>query len=245
MSLALEHKRRLLALGSAAVASMTVAAALPYSPAEALSSPANARKHLALMEVSLDQDLERISAIPGRTSRQDLKRDELLPKYQDYVQRYLASDLVFPNRVLVQVMVWLFDTAQLDDALVLADIAIEQKQQMPERFKRRDIQTFVADAICEWAYDEHQAGRSPEPYLSDLVHRVDGEWQLPEQIPAKYHKLIGVRAMEAEPKEWATALLHLERATALYPKVGVGTRIENCRKALRKAEAAQADAGTQ
>lgn len=245
MSLALEHKRRLLAQGSVAVASMAAAAALPYSPAEALSSPANARKHLALMEAGLDQDLERISAIPGRTSRQDLKRDELLPKYQDYVQRYLASDLVFPNRVLVQVMVWLFDTAQFEDALVLADIAIEQKQQMPERFKRRDIQTFVADAICEWAYDEHQVGRSPEPYLSDLVHRVDGEWQLPEQIPAKYHKLIGIRAMEAEPKEWATALMHLERARELYPKVGVDTRIDNCRKALRKAEANQvAPAGT-
>lgn len=238
MSLALAHKRRILSLGVAAVAAATAANALAYSPGEALSSPANARKHLALMEVSLDQDLERISAIPGRASRQDLKRDELLPKYLDYVQRYLESGLVFPNRVVVQVMVWMFDTAQFEDALVLADIAIEQKQQMPERFKRRDIQTFVADAICEWAYDEHQAGRSPEPYLSDLVHRVDGEWQLPEQIPAKFHKLIGIRAMEAEPKEWATALLHLERATELYPKIGVGTRIENCRRALIKAAAA-------
>lgn len=242
MSLALAHKRRILAGGVAVLAAAAVTDALPYSPGEALNSPANARKHLALMEVALDQDLERISAIPGRATRQDLKRDELLPKYQDYIDRYLAAGLVYPNRVLVQVMVWLFDTAQLDDALALADIAIEQKQQMPERFKRRDIQTFVADAICEWAYDEYKAGRSPEPYLSDLVHRVDGEWQLPEQIPAKYHKLIGIRAIEAEPKDWATALLHLERATALYPKIGVDTRVENCRKALRKAEAAQAAA---
>lgn len=241
MSLALEHKRRLLAQGSVAVAALEAAAALPYSPNEALSSPANARKHLALMEASLDEDLARISAIPGRASRQDLKRDELLPKYQDYIQRYLDSGLVFQNRVLVMVMVWLFDTAQFEDALQLADIAIEQKQQMPERFKR-DVPTFVADAVIEWAYEEYQSGRSPEPYLSDLVHRVDGEWQLPEQVPAKYHKLIGIRAMEAEPKDWATALLHLERATELYPKVGVGTRIENCRKALRKAEASNAAA---
>lgn len=241
MSLALAHKRRTLALGVAGAAAAVAAASLAYSPGEALSSPANARKHLALMEASLDQDLERISAIPGRATRQDLKRDELLPKYQDYVQRYLESGLVFQNRVLVMVMVWLFDTAQLDDALELADIAIEQKQVMPEGFKR-DVQTFVADAICEWAYEEHKAGRSPEPYLSDLVHRVDGEWQLPEQIPAKYHKLIGIRAIEAEPKDWATALLHLERATELYPSIGVGTRIDNCRKALRKAELKKAAA---
>ncbi|MNN68255.1 Phage small terminase subunit [compost metagenome] len=106
---------------------------------------------------------------------------------------------------------------------------------MPERFKR-DIPTFIADAVCEWAYDEHQAGRSPEPYLSDLLLRVDGEWDLPEQIPAKYHKLIGIRALEA--KEWATAIKHLERAAELYPKVGVGTRIDNARKALQKQQTA-------
>lgn len=235
MSLALLHKRRTLALGAAAVTAAATAATLAYSPAEALNSPANARKHLALMEAGLDEDLARLSAIKGLATRQDLKRNELLPKYQEYVQRYLASGLVYQNRVLVQVIVWLFDTAQFDDALVLAEIAIGQGQKMPERFKR-DIPTFIADAVCEWAYDEHQAGRSPEPYLSDLLLRVDGEWDLPEQIPAKYHKLIGIRALEA--KEWATAIKHLERAAELYPKVGVGTRIENARKALRKAEAA-------
>ncbi len=232
MSLALAHKRRVLAEGGVAVANALANAAQRYSPGEALSSPANAAKHLALMEASLDQDLERLSALPGMTSRQDLKRSELLPKYQDYVQRYVESGLVFPNRVVVQVMVWLFDTAQFEDALELADFAIKQGQQMPERFKRRDIQTFVADAVCEWAYDEYKANRSPEPYLSDLLPRVDGEWSLPEQIPAKYHKLIGIRALEA--KDWAKAIEHLERATVLYPKVGVDTRIENARKALRK-----------
>lgn len=232
MSLALAHKRRILALGVAASAVESAAAALPYSPAEALSSPANARKHLALMETSLDEDLARLSQIQGLATRQDLKRNELLPKYQDYVRRYVESGLVMPNRVLVQVMVWLFDTTQFEDALELADIAIAQGQELPERFKRRDIQTFVADAICEWAYEEYKAQRSPEPYLSDLLPRVDGEWDLPEQIPAKYHKLIGIRAQEAN--EWATALHHLERAQQLYSKVGVDTRIENARKALRK-----------
>lgn len=231
MSLALAHKRRIQAQGVAASAAANAAAALPYSPAEALSSPANARKHLALMESSLDEDLARLSAIKGLATRQDLKRNELLPKYQDYVQRYLASGLVMPNRVVVQVMIWLFDTAQFDDALALAEIAIEQGQQMPERFKRRDIQTFAADAICEWAYEEHQAGRSPEPYLSGMLPFFV-EWDLPEQVPAKYHKLIGIRALEDQ--DWNTALQHLETAQQLYPKIGVDTRIENARKALRK-----------
>ena len=236
MSLALAHKRRTIALGGAAITAAAVSAALPYSPAEALSSPANARKHLLLQEAALDQDLARISAINGLAGRQALKREELLPKYQEYVQRYCESGLNFPNRVAVQVMVWLFDTTQFDDALDLADFLIEQGQQMPERFKRRDIQTFVADAVCEWAYAEYKANRSPEPYLSDLLPLVDGTWQLTEQIPSKYHKLIGIRALEAGQLE--TALKHLERSTELYAQAGNDTRIEKVRKALAKQAAA-------
>jgi hypothetical protein len=155
VSLALAHKRRTLALGVTAVAAALSGSAMAYSPAEALSSPANARKHLLLQEAALDQDLERLSAMKGALAgRQLLKRDELLPKYQDYIQRYIESGLNFPNRILVQVMIWLFDTAQFDDALELADFAIEQGQQMPERFKRRDIQTFVADTVIDWAYEQ-------------------------------------------------------------------------------------------
>ncbi|WP_455827825.1 phage terminase small subunit [Pseudomonas kilonensis] len=232
MSLALAHKRRTIALGGAAVVAAAASAALPYSPAEALTSPANARKHLLLQEAALDQDLARISAINGLAGRQTLKREELLPKYQEYVQRYCESGLNFPNRVAVQVMVWLFDTAQFEDALELADFLMEQGQQMPERFKRRDIQTFVADAVCEWAYAEYTAKRSPEPYLSDLLPLVDGVWNLTEQIPSKYHKLIGMRAMEAE--QWETALKHLERSTELYAQAGNNTRIKRVRKALEK-----------
>jgi len=231
VSLALAHKRRTLAQGTAAVIA-AAAAPLAYSPVEALSSPANAKKHLLLMEASLDQDLQRLSEIKGLAGRQALKREELLPKYQDFIQRYMDSGLVMPNRVLVQVMVWLFDTEQFEDGLALADFAIGQGQEMPERFKRRDVQTFVADAVIDWAYAEYNAQRSPEPYLSDLLPRVDGEWELTEQIPSKYHKLIGMRAMEAE--QWETALQHLERSTELYAKAGNETRIAKCRKAIAK-----------
>ncbi|WP_223497582.1 phage terminase small subunit [Pseudomonas sp. BF-R-16] len=236
MSLALAHKRRTLALGVVAVAAAVSGAAMAYTPADALSSPANARKHLLLQEAALDVDLERLSALKNLASKQALKREELLPKYQDYVQRYCESGLNFPNRVVVQVMVWLFDTAQFEDALELADFLIEQGQQMPERFKRRDIQTFVADAVIDWAYAEYNATRSPEPYLSDLLPRVDGEWDLTEQIPSKYHKLIGLRAIEA--KQWDVALKHLERSTELYAQAGNNTRIKEVRRALEKQTAA-------
>ena len=230
MSLALAHKRRVQAEGPA-VAARAGAGTAVYSAATALSSPANAKKHLKLMEDALAQDLERVSAINSRELRQQLKRDELLPKYLDYVQRYRDSGLSFPNSVVMQVLVWLFDTVQFEAGLDLADFAMAQNQLMPERFKR-DVPTFVADAVIEWAEAEQKAGRSPEPYVSDLLPRVDGEWELTEQIPAKYHKLLGIRALNA--KEWAKAITHFERANQLHDGIGVGTRLEGARKALAK-----------
>lgn len=249
MSLALAHKRRVREQGAAAAAT----GARAYTPATALAGPANAQKHLALMTTAMDADLERISAINSREARQALKRDELLPKYLDYVQRYRESGLNHPNPVLMQVLVWLFDTAQFEAGIELADFAIGQGQQLPERFKR-DVQTLVADELIDWAEAEHKAGRSPEPYVSQLLPRVDGNWdgfkqggeserpapwQLFERIPARYHKLLGVLAMER--KDWAPAVAHLNRATELYPEIGVKTRLEGAEKALRKQ---QAEAGT-
>lgn len=236
MSLALAHKRRVQAEGPAAAA-RAGAEAVVYSAATALSSPANAKKHLKLMEDALAQDLERLSEIDNHGLRQQIKRDELLPKYLDYVQRYRDSGLSFQNSVVMQVLVWLFDTAQFEAGLDLANFTMEQGQSMPERFKR-NVQTFVADAVFEWAEAEQKAGRSPEPYVSDLMPHVDGDWQLTEQIPAKYHKLLGIRALAA--KEWAKAITHFERATELHDGIGVGTRLEGARKALAKELATEA-----
>jgi len=228
VSLALRHKRAVLAGG---VAASAAPAAEPYTAANALSSPANAQKHLKLMEASLAADLERISQIDSHEQRRVLKRDELLPKYLEYVQRYRDSGLNYANPVLMYVLVWLFDTAQFEQGLELATFAMAQDQKLPFD---RNIPTFVADELIVWAEAEHKAGRSPEPYVSNLLPLVDGEWKLFERIPARYHKLLGLLAMEHE--EWAPAVEHFKRAEALYPEIGVKTRREACEKSLSKAE---------
>jgi tetratricopeptide (TPR) repeat protein len=225
MSLALAHKQRVLEQGPA------TGAAQAYSPAAALAGPANAQKHLALMTTALANDLARLSDLDSLAVRQQLKREELLPKYLEYVHRYRESGLNHPNSVLMQVMVWLFDTEQFEPALELADFAMQQGQDMPARFKR-NIQTFVGDTLIDWAEAEYKADRSPEPYLSQLLPRVDGEWQLFERIPARYHKLLGILAMDAS--DWDKACAHFTRATALYPEIGVKTRLDDASKALRK-----------
>ncbi len=254
MSIALAHKRRLQAGGKGS----GTTAAPAYTPSTALASPANAQKHLMLQEAALAEDLARIADINSREARQQLKRDELLPKYMPYVERYCMSGLNHPNPVLMQVLVWLFDTAQFEQGLALAQFAIGQGQELPERFKR-DVQTFVADEVIEWAEAEHKAGRNPEPWVSNLLPYVDGEWngfsvggeierpqgwkKLFERIPARYHKLLGIIAMERE--EWERAIHHFDRATVLYPEIGVQTRTAQAAKALSKQQNAAADGSTE
>lgn len=243
MSLAMAHKRRLL---DERAAGKSTGKAEAYTPATALVGPANAQKHLKLMESALAQDLARIADINSRELRQQLKRDELLPKYLPYVERYRESGLNHPNPVLMQVLVWLFDTAQFEQGLELAEFAIAQGQELPERF-RRDVPTFVADEVIEWAEAEHKAGRNPEPYVSILLPRVDGSWdgfvtggdierpqgwELFERIPARFHKLLGVIALEIGA--FAVAIAHFDRATELYPEIGVATRRAQADKAMRR-----------
>lgn len=239
MSLALAHKRRVLAQGPTAV--VAGAKAMAYTPATALASPANAQKHLKLMEAGLEADLLRISEINSRELRRQLKLNELLPRYEEYVQQYRDSGLSFPNSVLVYVLIWLFDTAQFEKGVELADFAMSQGQTLPERFNR-DIPTFVADEVIEWAEAEERAGRSPEPYVTDLLPRVDGEWKLFERIPARYHRLLGLLAMAR--KDWAEAVTRLERAELLYPEIRVETRLKGARKALAKQQAQSSDPTT-
>ena len=247
MSLALAHKQRMLEQGPAAVGAEV------YTSATALAGPANAQKHLALMTTALAEDLARLSDLNSMADRQQLKREELLPKYLEYVKRYRDSGLNHPNLVVMQVLVWLFDTEQFEDGLELALFAVEQGQEMPARFKR-DVPTFVADAVIDWAEAEQKAKRSPEPYLTQLLPYVDGYWaeitaedgtQLPtpwklfERIPARFHKLLGILAMEQE--QWGDAVDHFERATALYPEIGVKTRQDDAAKALRKQQATNSE----
>ncbi|MNP77519.1 hypothetical protein D3C76_1749630 [compost metagenome] len=72
---------------------------------------------------------------------------------------------------------------------------------------------------------------------------MDGEWQLFERIPARFHKLLGLIALDRE--DWATAIGHFDRATELYPDIGVGTRRAAAEKALRRQQADETSTGTE
>ena len=145
---------------------------------------------------SLADDMRVLKSIPSHQERDTMKRDTLLPKYLPYVERYLESGEVYQHQVLVTAIVWLFDVGEVGKGLTLALTAIEQGQQSPD-FISRDLPTFTAEALLEWAQGQHKQGHSVAPYFDQAFEQVK-EWHLYEKITGNYYKLAGLVALGHE-----------------------------------------------
>lgn len=195
--------------------------------------------HLQLL--ALEQDEQRLKALDRIADKIELKR-ELLPKYQPYVEQYLAAEKKHQNPLFATMVIWLFDMEEFEQALGWADIAIAQGQQTPKRMKR-DFPHFVADTILEWAEQQAAEGQAVEPYFSRVFKHVAKDWRLNEKLTAKYFKFAGLlllRDATGEPR--ASAVTDpdvLERADALlvqahdWDPVGAQVKTHRNRIAMR------------
>ncbi|EIY4984770.1 phage terminase small subunit [Klebsiella quasipneumoniae] len=206
--------------------------------------------HLQLL--ALDRDLQRLRDLPQIKQRVDLKRDELLPKWAPYVERYLSAGEVYPYAVFGWCVIWLFDVGELERALDWANIAIAQDQPTPERLRSR-FPAFVADQILAWAELQAESGHAIEPYFSRVFKHVREDWRLHEKHTAKFYKFAGellLRDQTGTPapsvitdrERLAKSLELLLVADRLWPKIGVKSRINRVEARLRQLEKEQQQA---
>lgn len=191
----------------------------------------------------LNQDLAYLQGLPTIADRVAYKRDELLPRWKTTVEAYLEGESVYDNPVFSWYVVWLFDAGDLDEALRLADVAIERQQPTPENI-RSTFPAFVADTVMAWAENTAAAGESIDPYFSQVFAKVASEWRLHEEITAKWFKFAGqilLRDDNGQPRasavedvetlEKADALL--AQAEKLHKRCGVSTLRANIAARLR------------
>ena len=231
MSIALKHKQRCLEqLGKTDTAAVNVA---PLRTQQ-IKGIAGASKGYELAIAKLDQDLVKLKETSDIAQRAQLKR-ALLPDYLAYLESYKNAGANHPNQVLVHMVIWLLDVEDLANAIELADLAIEQQQLMPDRFKR-DLTTFVVESVAEWAERQLKESHSPEPYLGDVISRIGSHQWIVEQIivGGKIYKIAGLSAEQEGHNQ--LALGYYKSAMAINSKAGVKTRIQELEKKLLSAK---------
>ena len=181
----------------------------------------------------LNRDLRRLAGIPSGAPRNAVKNNELLPVYLPVVRKYIASGEQYKNVVLVTVMIWLFDCGRIAEALDIARVAIAQQQPMPDNYKR-NLPTFVADTIFEWADAESSRGNPVAPWFYEIFQQLAEEnWPVPDITRMKFHKLSGTLARHAGHLQ--LALDHYLAAQELNPKRAlVKTAIRDLKKQLEQ-----------
>ena len=159
-------------------------------------------------------------------------RDSLIPKYISAVQQYIGDGESYRNPVLVEVIIMLLDTGQVPEAMEFIHCAMEQKQPMPERFKKSNLPTFIADSVLVWANAQIARGKPHDPEFTEIFDdMVNDGWKVPRELVAKYHKLAG--DVDLSKDELESALEHFVRATEIDPAgAKCTTKINQVKKKL-------------
>lgn len=193
------HRKAVLQEQDAAAAK----AALERKDEKTIQKLTSDKARFELLLTALENDCNRISALPKGGARTELKR-ELLKTWLPVINAYLAGSEIYQNIALTQVMVWCFDTGDINEALRLADAAIEQQQPMPERYKR-NVKTYVADAFLDWVREQQVNGGAIEPYFSRM-YDLAMSWSIHDDIKLKYVRLAALQAKDAGDPEKALEL---------------------------------------
>jgi hypothetical protein len=194
--------------------------------------PAAAVGKLEQYQAAVSAAISAMASMPSLEERQEYKR-QFLPQILPFVQAYVENGDHYPNSVAVQAMIWLFDIGDIERALNLALILIEQGGHlMPRRFDR-DMPTFVCDAVYDWANAQLKANQSAAPYLEHLIGSMEkGRWPL---HPAVASKLYAMTAKHAERDgDFAKVVALCEAAQRVNPE-GHGTKTLKERAAAKLA----------
>ena len=183
------------------------------------------------LKAVMQTDIARIKTAKNIADKQRIKAD-CLPNYLPFVEQYINDEHDYPNSVAVQVMVWLLDTGDIEQAMHVAGYLIELgNQHLPANFKCT-IPTLLCRGMYEWADAQLKANNSAEPYLGQLVGMVKtSDWELPMAVESQTYVIAAKHAFAQKDFKHCLALC-VEAETVNPDKAGVKTLKAKCEKAL-------------
>lgn len=160
----------------------------------------------------------------------------MIPNYSDWIQGVIDTGRAADDdQVTPTLLVWMIDTGALDQAMPLAQLAIETQMASTDEYSRT-----MPEIIIEQMAEKISAGSDISlPNLQTLIDWVTAKTDnglhinnMPDQIRAKLLKAAGERAEEEEEIEHALVLY--EQALAYNARSGVKKRIDALKKQLEK-----------
>lgn len=223
--------------------------ALSALQAEQVTLTASAQKadvnnhEYSILEISLNNEINKIRSMPSLELRTQHKRDHFLPKWLPYANDYFKKGVKYQNDVVGYCIIYLFDVRDFTQALELANRAIADGQKLPFHIKRT-IPAFVADEIYNWTEHTIRTGESVQPFFNQVFQNVAMSWQLMEIISAKWFKLAATllilsnkkahAASFDDPERLLLTIQLLQHAYKLNHKAQVHTLIERCEMRLKR-----------
>jgi len=206
-----------------------------------------------LLLAELGNDMRTLSDIQSTERKIEAKRSMVL-RYQDHVIASLVASLesgkAVQDEVLVTMMIWHFDIGEWPTALDIAEHVLRFGLTLPTRFQR-SAPTLVAEEVAEAAL---AAVRQDQDFPLDILQRASSLTEgrdMPDQVRAKLHKAIALMFLRTAAAVEETgdgpagaaqaarqqALIHFQRALALFKNIGVKKDIERLTAQLAKAPA--------
>ena len=199
-------------------------------PKRADDKPATLLKN---MQTQMDVDLKALKQLLDIKDKAKTKAKMLL-NYLPFVDTYIEKNHCYPNSVLVQVMIWLFDIFDIDRGLRLALHLIKQGcHTMPTNFSR-SMMDFVVDAMYDWAKLQLDNKQSASPYLDDLITVMErDDWELHPLMRSKIYAIAAKHKLEQD--DYQAVLTLADKAEAANPgKSGTKTLRKTAQNKLKK-----------
>ncbi len=196
-----------------------------------------------LMCAALWADRRTLKAIKSIKAKVEAKRG-MLDKYNAYIEGAVAADSGAQDEIIMAVLLWSFDTGDLDKALWLSAYALKHGMKTPDRYER-DTAAVVAEQTAEEVLDMIEPNLPPAlwPAALPLPQHLAGwttaaieltnGFDMHDQIKAKLFKAHGYALRLADRA--AEALAALQQALDLHAGCGVKKDIERLARTVRAA----------
>lgn len=200
------------------------------------NKPAALNQQDQMMMVALDSDLKRLAGIQSRQSKTALKRDELIPRYHDYLLAMMVENQARTPEIIARNMIWAFDAGKAAWGFELGQFAVKHNIAMPEGFRRDVRNAFVGDAArlaLSWIKERGKDALKDLGFIWQVWELADGNnagtWDLLDDIRADLYKAVGF-VCEYKEGFLPDALDLYKAAKALNPRIGVTRDIARLEK---------------